>query len=65
MQTAVEKFWLSFQNNFSHLKNAIKEACEDLNSPEKKQEVFSSLNNTIHSLIDYWERIHKNVIVSD
>ena len=59
MEPVANRFWTSFQNNYSNLEIAVKEACKDLNSPEKKQAVFDSLNNTIHSLLDYWERIKK------
>lgn len=64
MESATDRFWCSFQNNFSNLRIAIEEASEDLNSPEKKQKVFDSLNNTIHSLLDYWERVKKSSNIS-
>ncbi|MDF1496071.1 hypothetical protein [Caproiciproducens sp. CPB-2] len=64
MESTTDRFWSSFQNNFSNLRIAIEEACEDLNSPGKKQKVFDSLNNTIHSLLDYWERVKKDSNIS-
>lgn len=59
MEPVILRFWTSFQNNFSNFRIATEAAYKDLNSLEKKQAVFDSLNNTIHSLLDYWERIKK------
>ncbi|MPM83133.1 hypothetical protein SDC9_130196 [bioreactor metagenome] len=64
MESTTDRFWSSFQNNFSNLRIVIEEARKDLNSPEKKQKVFDSLNNTIHSLLDYWERVKKSSNIS-
>jgi len=64
MEPSINRFWTSYLNNFSDLRITIKATCYDLNSPDKKQSVFDSLNNTIHSLLDYWERIKRNDSIS-
>jgi len=57
MNEVINMFWMSFQANLSALETSIDKAIYRTSAQDEKQTVFNTMNNTIHSLMDYWERV--------